>query len=122
MVIPGESRKTTCTTCEVYEGITKHERIKNVWKGWSPQLQINYMVNENHSFGAFYKYDRHPSDNVIVDYNTDNYKNGCYIERSESRINENDNFRKHIFNAYYNGKVGQLGIDFNLDGLFDDTN
>ena len=107
---------------EVYKGITKQERIKNVWKGWSPQLQINYMVNENHSFGAFYKYDRHPSDNVIVDYNTDNYKNGCYIERSESRINENDNFRKHIFNAYYNGKVGQLGIDFNLDGLFDDTN
>ncbi len=28
---------------------------------------------------------------------------------------------KHIFNAYYNGKVGQLSIDMNIDGLFDDT-
>ena len=24
-------------------------------------------------------------------------------------------------NAYYNGKIGQLGIDLNVDGLFDDT-
>ena len=106
---------------EVYEGFTKQE-TKNVWKGWSPQLQINYMVNENHSFGAFYKYDRHPSGELTSDFNTDNYKNGCYIERSESSIKQTDNFIKHIFNVYYNGKVGQLGIDFNLDGLFDDTN
>ncbi|MBP5500198.1 MAG: TonB-dependent receptor [Bacteroidales bacterium] len=106
---------------EVYEGFTKQE-TKNVWKGWSPQLQINYMVNENHSFGAFYKYDRHPSGELTSDFNTDNYKNGCYIERSESSIKQTDNFIKHIFNVYYNGKVGLLGIDFNLDGLFDDTN
>ena len=106
---------------EVYEGFTS-QNTKHMWKGWSPQLQINYMVNENHSFGAFYKYDRHPSGELTSDFNTDNYKNGCYIERSESRIKRTDNFRKHIFNAYYNGKVGQLGIDFNLDGLFDDNN
>ena len=36
------------------------QEMKSVWKGWSPQLQVNYMVNENHSFGAFYKFDRHP--------------------------------------------------------------
>ena len=106
---------------EVYEGFTS-QNTKHLWKGWSPQLQINYMANENHSFGAFYKYDRHPSGELTSDFNTDNYKNGCYIERSESRIKQIDNFTKHIFNAYYNGKVGQLGIDFNLDGLFDDNN
>ena len=38
-----------------------NQETTHVWKGWSPQLQLNYMVNENHSFGAFYKYDRHPS-------------------------------------------------------------
>ena len=103
-----------------YEGIT-HQEGKNIWKGWSPQLQVNYMVNENHSFGAFYKYDRHPSTDFYDQFNTDNYKNGVYQERSESDIRQNDQFRKHIFNAYYNGKVGQLGIDLNIDGLFDDT-
>ena len=102
------------------EGISNQES-KNIWKGWSPQLQVNYMVNENHSFGAFYKYDRHPSGEYSSMFNTDNYENGIFKERSESDISQRDIFKKHIFNAYYNGKVGKLGIDLNIDGLFDDT-
>ncbi len=97
------------------------QKTKNIWKGWSPQLQINYMVNENHSFGAFYKYDRHPSGEMTSHFITDNYRNGTFSEHSESDIWQDDRFSKHIFNAYYNGKVGQLGIDLNIDGLFDDT-
>ena len=97
------------------------QESKGIWKGWSPQLQVNYMVNENHSFGAFYKYDRHPSS----DYNgmifTDNYENGQFTEHSESRVWQDETISRHIFNAYYNGKIGQLGIDLNVDGLFDDT-
>ena len=103
-----------------YLGKTKQE-TKQLWKGWSPQLQINYMVDQNHSFGAFYKYDRHSSGEMNSEFNTDNYENGIWLERSESRIWMDDNFDKHIFNAYYNGKIGKLGIDFNVDGLFDDT-
>ncbi len=103
-----------------YLGVSTQDS-KNLWKGWSPQLQLNYMVNENHSFGAFYKYDRNPSSNWNSFFNTDNYVNNEFTERSESRIWKNDSRAKHIFNTYYNGKVGQLGIDLNVDGLFDDT-
>lgn len=102
------------------DGVSEQE-TKSIWKGWSPQLQINYMVDENHSFGAYYKYDRHPSENHGGWLNTDNYTNGVYTERSESNIWNDETFKKHIFNAYYNGKAGQLGIDLNIDGLFDDT-
>ena len=102
------------------EGVSTQES-KNIWKGWSPQLQVNYMVNENHSLGAFYKYDRHPNGKYSSMFYTDNYENGIYKERSESNITQEDEFKKHIFNAYYNGKVGKLGIDLNIDGLFDDT-
>ena len=102
------------------EGVSTQESV-NIWKGWSPQLQVNYMVNENHSFGAFYKYDRHPGSDFNSIYYTDSYENGIFIERSESHITQEDKFKKHIFNAYYNGKVGQLSIDLNIDGLFDDT-
>ena len=105
---------------DFYLGRSNQER-KSVWKGWSPQLQVNYMVNEDHSFGAFYKYDRHPGGDSDGFFYTDNYVNGVYSERSESHISGDDNFRKHIFNAYYNGKVGRLGIDWNVDGLFDKT-
>ena len=94
---------------------------KNIWKGWSPQIQFNYMINENHSFGAFYKYDRHPGTDFSDMFYTDNYVNDILTEHSESDISQSDTFKKHIFNAYYNGKIGLLGIDFNVDGLFDKT-
>lgn len=94
---------------------------KNIWKGLSPQLQVNYVVNENHSFGAFYKYDRHPSTDFHDQFFTDCYENGVFTEHSVSDIRQNDRFHKHIFNAYYNGKVGLLGLDLNVDGLFDNT-
>ena len=103
-----------------YNSVTTQEG-KNIWKGWSPQLQINYMINENHSLGAFYKYDRHPGTDFSDMFFTDNYENGILTEHSESDIRQSDTFKKHIFNAYYNGKIGKLGIDFNVDGLFDQT-
>ena len=102
------------------DGVSSQES-KNIWKGWSPQLQVNYMLNENHSFGAFYKYDRHPNGEYSSMFYTDSYENDIFKERSESRIVQEDEFKKHIFNVYYNGKVGLLSIDLNIDGLFDDT-
>lgn len=102
------------------ESILKQEG-RNIWKGLSPQLQINYMFNDNHSMGAFYKYDRHPGADFRDRFITDCYQNGEFTEHSESDVQQQDRFRKHIFNAYYNGKVGSLGIDLNVDGLFDRT-
>ncbi len=102
------------------EGVSTQES-KRIWKGWSPQLQVNYMLDENHSFGAFYKYDRHPGSDFNSMFYTDSYENSIFKERSESHIIQEDMFTKHIFNAYYNGKVGRLSIDLNIDGLFDDT-
>lgn len=91
------------------------------WSAWSPQIQLNYMFDDNHSIGAFYKYDRHPSDKYDGWLHTDTYENGEFLERSESDIFRHTSSKKHIFNAYYNGKIGKLGVDLNIDGLFDDT-
>ena len=105
---------------DVVNGYSKQE-TRRKWKGLLPQLQVNYMINENHSLGAFYKYDYHPSDELTSQFNTDEYQNGIFAERSESEVWQDTHLKKHIFNAYYNGKVGHLGIDLNIDGLFDDT-
>ena len=101
-------------------GYSKQE-TRHKWKGLSPQLQVNYMIDENHSLGAYYKYDYHPSGTLTSQFNTDEYQNGQFMERSESEVYQDEKFKKHIFNAYYNGKVGNLGIDLNIDGLFDNT-
>ena len=115
-----ENTLTYYAGSDMIEGVSTQES-KSIWKGWSPQLQVNYMVNENHSFGAFYKYDRHPGSDYNSMFYTDSYENGIFKERSESHIMQDDMFKKHIFNAYYSGKVGQLSIDLNIDGLFNDT-
>ena len=103
--------------------VTGHstQEIRHPWHAWSPQLQLNYMVNEDHTFGAYYKYDRTPCGETKGDYLTDMFENGILTERSASYIWQDQSIKKHIFNAYYNGKVGQFGIDLNIDGLFDDT-
>jgi len=122
----GHSKSFQDHTLTYYAGNDKIEGIstqeaKNTWKGWSPQLQVNYMVNDSHSFGAYYKYDRHPSGKYKGLFITDNYENGIFTEHSESNITQADEFKKHIFNAYYNGKIGRLSIDLNIDGFFNDT-
>ena len=87
----GRSRQANTITYfvgpDIYEGISTQD-TKSIWKGWSPQLQINYMVNENHSLGAYYKYDRHPNEEFNGFFYTDNYENGIFTERSESDIKQ----------------------------------
>ena len=122
----GHSKSFQDNTLTYYAGKDKIESIisqeaKNTWKGWSPQLQVNYMVNDNHSFGAYYKYDRHPSGKYNGLLCTDNYENGIFRERSESDVTQEEASKKHIFNGYYNGRISKLSIDLNIDGLFDDT-
>ena len=87
--------------------VTGHstQEIRHPWHAWSPQLQLNYMINENHTFGAYYKYDRTPSGETKGDYLTDMFENGILTERSASYIWQDQSVKKHIFNAYYNGKV-----------------
>ncbi len=52
------------------EGLVTQEG-RNIWKGLSPQLQINYMFNDKHSMGAFYKCDRKPSTDFRDQFTTD---------------------------------------------------
>lgn len=95
------------------------------WSGWSPQLLVNYTLDERHSFGAYYKYDDRPSQTINGWLNTETYEDEQYKELLESAIRQKITFGKHIFNAYYNGSVGGLDINLNIDGFFDihdDTN
>ena len=92
------------------------------WNGYSPQLQLNYVLNDNHSFGAFYKWDNNTKNEHSGWFNMDNYKNDVFEEAMFSELDGDDGKKKHIFNAYYNGKVHNLTIDWNVDGLFSNQN
>ena len=88
------------------------------WNGYSPQLQFNYMLSDKQSFGAFYKWDHNTRNRHSGWFHMDNYCNDLLEESMLSDLSGDGNQRKHIFNAYYNGRVGRLSIDWNVDGLF----
>ncbi|MCF0218268.1 MAG: TonB-dependent receptor [Muribaculaceae bacterium] len=105
---------------DYYEGRTTQDASSR-FNGFSPQLQLNYMINQNHSLGAYYKFDRNTNTHLEGWLNMDNFVNGNLSESMRSDISENDNSSKHIFNAYYSGRVAKLSIDWNFDGLFSKT-
>lgn len=115
-----ENKLTYMVSGNRYRGQSKQNSLYK-WRGWSPQLQVNYLFDGSHAIGAFYKYDRRPWASWSGTLNTDSYENEVFLERSESTISQHTTFHKHIFNAYYNGKLGKLSVDFNVDGLFDST-
>lgn len=94
---------------------------KTRWNGFAPQLQVNYQFDDEHSMGAYYKFTRHPSTRNHAEMTNHTFFNDELLEKSVSDIITEESFSRHIFNTYYNGKMGKLGIDFNLDGYFDNT-
>lgn len=102
---------------DYYVGRSSQDQ-KMHWVSYTPQIQLNYMVNENHSFGAYYKWEDNSKNKRYGWFLMENEKNGELTESMLSDMDGDGNKRKHTFNAYYNGKVGNLTIDWNLDGLF----
>ena len=86
-----------------------------------PTLGANYQFNENHSIGMQYvgkqliaskdKGDTHSiaSYDGVIDDDLHTQSSMLY-----------DDYDNHQFNAYYNGTVGKLNIDFNADWLMQD--
>lgn len=79
---------------------------------------FSYMINERHSFGAYYQNGLNKSD---ADYNyfTDAFLDGKPYDKIYSEGHDTDkSMPKHYTNAYYNGSVGNLGIDLNVDYMW----
>ena len=76
---------------------------------------FNYMINENHSFGARYEFNRSPKGiiNLLSDY--DVTANGTYYDRQHYDTRWSQSDYSHKVNAYYKGMVGKLDIDLNAD-------
>lgn len=79
---------------------------------------FSYLFNENHSIGAYYSngFTKQKTEHTgISRILTDDvlYDNLTMLGRTK-----NDILPKHHANIYYNGEVGKLGIDFNMDYMW----
>ena len=88
------------------------------YKTLAGALALNYQFNPNHSVGVRYDYLRNPSSIADLHTSTDVFADGEQTDHSLSLTHTSSPETKHILNGYYNGRVGQLSIDFNADGFW----
>lgn len=85
---------------------------------YQPKLQFNYIINKNHSFGAWYQFRHNPYQKVTAHLNTRITLGNDPQERTYSEIFNDWNIKNHAMSMYYNGQVGLWNIDFNADAVF----
>ncbi len=79
---------------------------------------FSYMFNEKHSIGAYYS-NGITNDRMHHTHATELSADGAILDVATSlRSGDTKKLPRHYANMYYNGKVGELGIDFNADYLW----
>ena len=98
-----------------------------IQRGYGSELNFfgkggfSYLFNQNHSIGAYYvngfNFDK-PHHEQTMEVWKDNE---LYDRYTSTRDGDNKTVPEHSANLYYNGKVGDLSIDFNTDYLWNKT-
>ena len=79
---------------------------------------FSFMFNERHSLGAYYA-NGITSDKMHHIHETELSENNSVIDGATGvRAGDTRTFPRHGANLYYNGKVGELGIDLNADYIW----
>lgn len=79
-------------------------------------LSANYQMNERHSLGVRYEYDRKPKATLDTDANTEVTRDGDFYEQTATTMHSNGQSYSHNLNLYYAGKLKDWRLDFNADG------
>lgn len=78
----------------------------------------NWQISDNHSVGIRLDLNHKSKNHYISSWETDITVDGKYDDHLNScQTADDDNPVNSLLNAYYNGRVGNLGIDLNLDYL-----
>lgn len=105
--------RSTTLWQQVYEETT---RIHN--RSIFGKIGFDYMINENHSIGAYYQ-NRSGKGKSYSDYHSDILSDGIPYDSWSTDYNAiSRRVPNHLANVYYNGTVGKLGLDFNMDYLW----
>lgn len=118
----GKSRETSDNDMTTQSQTTWRQLYEETTRGtyhdFTGKLGFDYMINEKHSLGAYYQngQDKHTD---RADYHSNILENGTLYDSWQNRSESRSRLvPKHLANAYYNGSVGKLGIDFNIDYLW----
>ena len=106
--------------------IVQNSHSRNHFKnnGIDYNLGFNWQIAENHSVGV--RIQRNDRFNATTDLMVETDIERQPLQKKEHNYSTQDEHRHTLYNwegnAYYNGKVGKMGIDLNMDFLTDKTN
>ncbi|MDD6132116.1 MAG: TonB-dependent receptor [Bacteroidales bacterium] len=92
-----------------------------LWRGIGTHVTggLNWQINDNHSLGAKVDYAVTTNSDTQERIDMDKWDRGTHIERVNSNGKKwSESPHNVLVNAYYNGNVGKLNIDFNTDMFF----
>ena len=101
---------------------TVYQCLTNDIKTVTLEGGFNYQIDENNMIGAKYTSDvlSKSGDEPSYTFNDELTGNGKFYDHLNTVANlKQEKDDDHRVNAYYNGKVGKLGIDLNMDYLYD---
>lgn len=79
----------------------------------------NYAFSDENSAGLRYTLTLQPDGHQTAWLASDITANGIYFDRVSNNYSQTSHHRpSHLLNAYYRGKIGKMGIDFNADYLY----
>lgn len=79
---------------------------------------FSYMFNDHHSIGAYYSNGFTKAREQYTGYSRILADNSYYDELRANGCNKTNSYPKHHTNIYYNGSVGDLGLDVNVDYMW----
>ena len=106
--------------------IVQNSHSRNLFKnnGIDYNLGFNWQIVENHSLGV--RIQRNDRFNVTTDLMVESDIERQPLQQKEHNSSTQDQHNHTLYNwegnAYYNGQVGKMGIDLNMDFLTDKTN
>lgn len=108
---------TTKTSSAIYNQ-TFRTIGRQSYNDMTGKIGFSFMFNDRHSVGAYYQnsWNRHHLTGAIP---SEVWQEGVLLDRYNSDVdNRSTELPRHSVNLYYNGAVGQFGIDFNADYLW----
>lgn len=87
-------------------------------KNFFTKLRASYAIDENNSVGISFSYDREPENPIAGNIGATLYENDILSDNTSSIYDGYAQRTNLNGNAYYVGKIGNIGIDFNTDWYY----
>ena len=113
-----QADKTMLQTTYTQSGVWRQKsNLNNEFHNTNPMgmLSASYQIDNNNSIGARFSYDRYAKQDCDYSMNAETVRDNEFVDKSLATSFSPSQSSAVASNAYYEGKIGKVSIDFNTD-------